>query len=120
MKPFAEKKQSIFARQFLAKKASAFGLKEETYISCKIPPKNSKNEETENPTFENSLQSKEPYNQSGNSFIVTGEGLSSGVQSKQEQASIHKENVEKLSKMTEQDILAEKEKLLSSLGKLLV
>ena len=47
--------------------------------------------------------------------IITGEGLGS-KKSEQEAQAIHKENLEKLQSMSQEEILKEQERLLAQLG----
>ena len=103
----------------MAQKASAFGLKNESSSSSYETPYRLKAVAKElcsadkNDTIED-----KGYRDLDQSSLVTGKGLSTGWLGEQELMEIHDENLEKLSKMSHEEILDVKEKLESSLGKL--
>lgn len=109
------KKPSLFARQFLSQKPSAFGLKEESFLS-------SKTVQCHSIDVKHDSKPKDVHNaieKVNQPHLVTGQGLSAGSQAEKEQNDIHCENIARLSQMTQEEILAEKAKLESSIGNVL-
>ncbi|XP_065056434.1 RNA polymerase II-associated protein 1-like isoform X1 [Rhopilema esculentum] len=112
--PKANKKQSLFARQFLSENSAAFGLEQERNVSFGGESEtasivdNSKSKYDNNASHQHSVSGDARLKNIG---IVSGKDLDSRPNADKERDEIHKENTRKLAEMTEGEILEAKAKL---------
>ena len=119
----ANKKQSLFARQFLSENLAAFGLEQERNVSFGRQSEaasivdSSKSKNDKNASKQQSVSGDTRLKNIG---IVSGKGLNSGPNADKERDEIHNENTCKLAEMTEDEILEAKAKLEATFGEFAV